>query len=640
MSECHALLLATGQNIWLMIIAVVILITGSLVILTRKQKLLNIIVAGFCLSLIVSIVPRSVFADNCLSAAAHPDTSTGRQGVAQTFSVLANDSPTSGAHFVLSSLRLKLTPSPVAGSTVSPDAKSMQAPGEGGYVANDDGTITFTPESSFVGTARGVAYTIDDTAGNTASSTYIPTVTTSVAACSDPSKETRELPTTTFGLSSYYDENYSIPAGTVMTMPFEADSYSVSEAVAKDSNRLVAVVYDPTHSADTVYISTDQAASWQQPAVTESTINGRGSLRVSDDGSTAGIGTSVYDLHTGHATNTGAPWWSGFTENRLSADGSTIVRWDSSTPSPYYPQISLDRGASWTNMSDPSGLNPVPSSHYIRGMAVSHDGNTILAAEEFYDSASSQTMRGVYRSQDHGQTWQRITPEHLFIDSGSTNLDMTGGMMASSDATSIVVSGSDRNNNQSVIVSTHDGGMTWQTTRLSSSISPRYLLDASSDGLQLAAAGASYQLSNDGGLTWTSVPGNGPFSPDSINATGSVMTAHPIINMYEPAKIGISTDHGLTWQSSVIVQPQFVPTDIDFDPNTPGIQTSFADPSNGWSVQYDPTTNDVTVTVTDSEAFDRAVSDGPNSWPHFTVASPVGCAQPPASWLWFASNGG
>ena len=61
----------------------------------------------------------------------------------------------------------------------------MTIAGEGTYTVNGDGTITFTPEPDFVGTATPITYQVTDSLGRTVSSTYTPTVT-SLPATSAP----------------------------------------------------------------------------------------------------------------------------------------------------------------------------------------------------------------------------------------------------------------------------------------------------------------------------------------------------------------------------------------------------------------------------------------------------------------------
>ena len=96
-------------------------------------------------------------------------------GQMQVYSVINNAAPSAGASFVASSLQLALVNNPVPGSTVSIDGVTITVPGEGVYsVDPTNGSIVFTPESEFVGTASGVRFTIKDTNGQSTTNTYVP----------------------------------------------------------------------------------------------------------------------------------------------------------------------------------------------------------------------------------------------------------------------------------------------------------------------------------------------------------------------------------------------------------------------------------------------------------------------------------
>ena len=64
----------------------------------------------------------------------------------------------------------------VTGSTISDDGKTVTIPGEGKYVLNDDGTVTFTPEPDFVGDPTPIDIACIDKQGNPATATYTPHV--------------------------------------------------------------------------------------------------------------------------------------------------------------------------------------------------------------------------------------------------------------------------------------------------------------------------------------------------------------------------------------------------------------------------------------------------------------------------------
>ncbi len=104
---------------------------------------------------------------------ANPDTSTGRQAVAQLISLLGNDQP-------------GLPSSPIdvgsvkfcVGNQVAPNcgATSLTVSGEGTYEINSLGIVTFRPLASFLGTATTITYQISDSLGQSASSTLTVTV--------------------------------------------------------------------------------------------------------------------------------------------------------------------------------------------------------------------------------------------------------------------------------------------------------------------------------------------------------------------------------------------------------------------------------------------------------------------------------
>jgi len=65
-----------------------------------------------------------------------------------------------------------------AGATVDADGTVVVVPGEGRYeLDRTAGTVLFTPEPAFTGTATPVPYVVTDAAGATAASTLTPSVT-------------------------------------------------------------------------------------------------------------------------------------------------------------------------------------------------------------------------------------------------------------------------------------------------------------------------------------------------------------------------------------------------------------------------------------------------------------------------------
>lgn len=174
MEECLA---ATGVNITTLLATGSFLLVFSLVLLHPFiRRRINLLVTPFLLIAVVGASGSPVAAAEACPASARPDMSTGRQGEVQLFNVIQNDTPSEGATFIASSLRLALADNPLPGSTLSTDGKTGTAPGEGVYEALGDGRIRFTPEPSFVGPARGVKYSIKDTKGYMVTSSYRPIV--------------------------------------------------------------------------------------------------------------------------------------------------------------------------------------------------------------------------------------------------------------------------------------------------------------------------------------------------------------------------------------------------------------------------------------------------------------------------------
>lgn len=100
------------------------------------------------------------------SPAALPDSSQGRKGKPQTIPVLGNDA-VAATPFDTSSVKL------CASGEVAPKctATTLTVPGEGTYVVGKDGSVVFTPEAAFLGTATPQRYVVADKAGKTTSST-------------------------------------------------------------------------------------------------------------------------------------------------------------------------------------------------------------------------------------------------------------------------------------------------------------------------------------------------------------------------------------------------------------------------------------------------------------------------------------
>jgi uncharacterized repeat protein (TIGR01451 family) len=107
-----------------------------------------------------------------VSPAASPDSTTGPQGQPQSIGLLGNDTASSGATLTPSTVRIcgLLEVSPSCTQT------TVTVLGVGTYSLSG-GTITFTPESAYTGTPAPLPYVVQDSSGQTAASTYTPSVT-------------------------------------------------------------------------------------------------------------------------------------------------------------------------------------------------------------------------------------------------------------------------------------------------------------------------------------------------------------------------------------------------------------------------------------------------------------------------------
>ena len=84
--------------------------------------------------------------------------------------------------------------------------------GVGTYTVAPDGTVTFVPEKSFVGTAPAVTVVREDVNGTKASATYTPTVTP-VTPTAEPATSTDIQGQTQTGKPSFTPGNPSVPNG-------------------------------------------------------------------------------------------------------------------------------------------------------------------------------------------------------------------------------------------------------------------------------------------------------------------------------------------------------------------------------------------------------------------------------------------
>ena len=96
-------------------------------------------------------------------------------------------------------------------------------PGEGTYTVAPDGTVTFVPEKSFVGTAPAVAVVREDKNGTKASATYTPTVTP-VTPTATPAESTGPQGATQTGKPEFTEGDSRVPMDDDVPATFEDGS--------------------------------------------------------------------------------------------------------------------------------------------------------------------------------------------------------------------------------------------------------------------------------------------------------------------------------------------------------------------------------------------------------------------------------
>jgi LPXTG-motif cell wall-anchored protein len=111
------------------------------------------------------------------------DTSTDAYDVNQVISILTNDSVTSPATLVASTIKLCAT---TTTANASCNLTTLTVPGQGTYTVNPDGTVTFNPLPTFTGTASPVKYIVADSTGQVTNATITPTVLMPVAPFANP----------------------------------------------------------------------------------------------------------------------------------------------------------------------------------------------------------------------------------------------------------------------------------------------------------------------------------------------------------------------------------------------------------------------------------------------------------------------
>lgn len=595
MDTCLA---ATGSSVGVPIALIVVAVALGLLTIKVRSSARYLVIIGITLIMGVSSpVARALTAQDC-PAVSSPDTSNGVQGAAQTYSVLGNDTPSLGATFVLTSLTLGLPANAIEGSVVSGDAKIVTVPGEGVYVANGDGTITFTPDAAFVGTARGVVYTIRDTASITTTSTYAPIVQSGVAVCLNQSAQVATL------------ENRSL---LLYQYPSDGSTYTVSLlrpntgftgiATSSDGSRVLV-------GGDYPRVSTDGGVTWSAAhSVGYSQSGFSGTAAMSADGSVMVVNS---DHGTYVTSDAGVSWRSVpgtdlvYTQNiAVSGDGSHII-----IPTQDTLFVSSDRGETWSQVASPVGT-AIPVS-----MASSFDGSSIII---------TTVNQEAIRSSDGGMTWAIIDTSSLTASSVGISPDGSTALMYR-----VVRLGETGTEGMYRSI---DGGVTWtlavdaaalplvSATTINISSDNQSVLYTTFDGLA---------TSTDGGSSYTLVATKGIYYQSTM--TSNLATIYTISNddlLTIGPRIEVSRDGGSTWSYLQTPRQPVQSNLIDIDLSRDGLQTSLdRTVAEGWHATYNQVTDTYTLIVDNATLFSEM--GGMSARLQYSLYS-EGCTQPMAA---------
>jgi LPXTG-motif cell wall-anchored protein len=206
-------------------------------------------------------------------------------------------------------------------------------------------------------------------------------------------------------------------------------------------------------------------------------------------------------------------------------------------------QISRNGGTSWA-------LANTETNRQWTGLAMSRDGNTLVATAKSTDGTNGVVMKSV----NGGATWSDITPSV----SADPAVRLHGGHWArvalSSDGTRIITS------RDSVgLYTSSDGGTSWtQTLDASGGIWPSIKL--SGDGRYAVASNDFYSsvhngvwVSSDYGMSWTQTYVGTGASPTAVARDGGIMAFAKY-----GEKLYVSRNNGATWSAEDPVDSTWV----------------------------------------------------------------------------------
>ena len=244
--------------------------------------------------------------------------------------------------------------------------------------------------------------------------------------------------------------------------------------------------------------------------------------------------------------------------------------------------VSSDYGVSWQ-------MRPAtPLMSNFRIVAMSDNGQTMI-------SGYSNGPGPLVVLYDNGMTWAEKMSGYMW-----TTVAM------SPDGMKMMAIGIDSVDNQEKLFVSDDKGVTWNQRTLPGNQIETRSFTVSDDGSKLFVASeetnAQY-ISSDDGVSRAAVH-------NGSHAAVSGSLAHRLYlddfnDTY--STIYTSVDGGATYQAHLIEQPINTSL-VDLNPSMSGQQLELVNDAEGWRAEYDPTSDIVTLTVTNESAFGQAES--------------------------------
>lgn len=549
---------------------------------------------------------------------------SGEKGASQVFNVLSTIKPSAGSSFNLNSFELKLVDNPIPGSTLSVNKRIATAPGEGVYVASSNGSIQYSPDSNFVGTALGIGFQIKDTAGVTFTNVYKPVVT-NAAATQPPQPIVCGVP----GIQSVkmIDRRMPLPdgsggsnttTGTIKLRDLTSDNTKPLYLSTDMNTQIVEIDRN-------VWYTADGGESWQNRSPDKgSDFYPSNDVLSSSDGQTIFIGGSDgISNYLGYITSDQGQTWrqlqapteSGGGAIGMSKDGMTLATMASTLIDDEYVAtvyVSSDRGLTW---NEGATLTPDDTPQAIKVFA---GGEIIMIDNAYGPSYESQTLV----STDGGQTFSELstgmTPGyggHYNYRASETGLIQVARLGYSGG-----------------LQFTTNGGNSWSMVADPTDMGylARDIFDTVTGTIVFIGSDLDYEqkawISSDFGASWQDFPlPDLPGNPSSLDFLEDDTYLYGVDN-YPTFDWFTKTDGGGWIQQTFPVVQSFDQMMIDLDVNTPGVQRSIdRRSSQGWQAVYDASADELTVDITDIDMFDEIVQHG-IGFDH-TLTSP-GCTSP------------